>query len=274
MRPATMLARAALALLATTLVSDRAAAQSLAQRVRAVGDGTAEVRYATRPGICGNGTRGFSVGRHSYFGEWNSSDDHDFMRTCDPGARVRLRVEKGAVTDVRVAVGRRAARSAPENPVPDRGDVSSAHAAASFLGLAESGGGGRGSHGAITAAVIADSVSVWQRLYAIATDTVRVSSSTRRDAMFWVSRFAAAKVTGHGEDIAAADEDDDRDDRDDARDAAVFALSQLRGKQGVEPLLTIARTHKDPQLRQKAIFWLGQSGDPRAARLFREILEG
>jgi hypothetical protein len=65
MRPATMLARAALALLATTLVSDRAAAQSLAQRVRAVGDGTAEVRYATRPGICGNGTRGFSVGRHS-----------------------------------------------------------------------------------------------------------------------------------------------------------------------------------------------------------------
>ena len=274
MRPATMLAAAALALLATALVSDRAAAQSLEQRVRAVGDGTAEVRYATRPGICGNGTRGFSVGRHSYFGEWNSSDDHDFMRTCDPGARVRLRVEKGAVTDVRVAVGRRAARGAPENPVTDLGEVSSADAASYFLGLAESGAGGRGSHGAITAAVIADGVSVWQRLYAIAIDTARVSSSTRRDAMFWVSRFAAAKVTGHGEDIAAADEDDDRDDRDDARDAAVFALSQLRGKQGVEPLLTIARTHKDPQLRQKAIFWLGQSGDPRAARLFREILEG
>ena len=56
--------------------------------------------------------------------------------------------------------------------------------------------------------------------------------------------------------------------------AAVFALSQLRGHQGVEPLLTIARTHKDPQLRQKAIFWLGQSGDPRAALLFREILKG
>jgi hypothetical protein len=274
MRPATMLPAAALALLATVCISDRAAAQSLAQRVRAVGDGTAEVRYATRPGICGNGTRGFSIGRHSYFGEWNSSDDHDFMRACDPGARVRLRVEKGAVTDVRVAVGRGSARRASDDPVTDLGVVSSTEAASYFLGLAESQAAGRGSHGAITAAVVADSVSVWQRLYTIATDTARVSSGTRRDAMFWVSRFAAAKVTGHGEDIAAADEDDDRDDGNDARDAALFALSQLRGRQGVEPLLAIARTHKDPQLRQKAIFWLGQSGDPRAALLFREILRG
>ena len=274
MRPAAMLPAAALVLLATALVSESVAAQSLAQRVRAVGDGTAEVRYATRPGICGNGTRGFSIGRHSYFGEWNSSDNNDFMRACDPGARVRLRVEKGAVTDVRVAVGRRSPRRASDDPVTDLGEVSGRDAAAYFLGLAETPAGGGGSHGAITAAVIADSASVWQRLYVIATDTARVSSATRRDAMFWVSRFAAAKVTGHGEDIAAADDDDDRDDGNDTRDAAVFALSQLRGKQGIEPLLTIARTHKDPQVRQKAIFWLGQSGDPRAAQLFREILKG
>lgn len=274
MRRPTIIAAAALALLATVSVSERTEAQSIAQRVRAVGDGTAEIRYATRPGICGNGTRGFSIGRHSYFGQWNSSDDHDFMRTCEPGARVRVRVEKGSVTEVRVGVGRGSWRASEER-VTDLGEVPSAEAAAYFLTLAESGvGSGRSSHGAITAAVIADGVSVWERLYAIATDTVRVSSSTRRDAMFWVSRFAAAKVTGHGEDIAAADEDDDRDDRDDTRDAAVFALSQMRGRQGVEPLLTIARTHKDPQVRQKALFWLGQSGDPRAAALFREILRG
>jgi hypothetical protein len=274
MRAATIPPAAALALLATAGLSEPAATQSLAQRVRAVGDGSAEVRYATRPGLCGNGTRGFSIGRHSYFGEWNGSDSRDYLRTCDPGARVRLRVEKGAVTGVRVLVGRGAARRASDDPVTDLGEVPSADAASYFLTLAESGSGGRGSQGAITAAVVADSVSVWKRLYAIAVDTARVSSGTRRDAMFWVSRFAAAKVTGHGEDIAAADEDDDRDDRDDSRDAAVFALSQLRGKQGVEPLLTIARTHKDPQVRQKAIFWLGQSGDPRAAELFRQILGG
>lgn len=274
MRTAAILPAAAMALLATAGLSERGAAQALAQRVRSVGDGTAEVRYATRPGICGNGTRGFSIGRHSYFGEWSSSDSRDYLRTCDPGARVRLRVEKGAVTDVRVYVGRGSARRASDDPVTDLGEVSDAEAASYFLSLAESGSGGRGSQGAVVAAVVADSVSVWPRLYAIAVDTRRVSSGTRRDAMFWVSRFAAAKVTGHGEDIAAADEDDDRDDRDDSRDAAVFALSQLRGKQGVEPLITIARTHKDPQVRQRAIFWLGQSGDPRAAQLFREILSG
>jgi hypothetical protein len=274
MRRATTLPAAALVLLATACAAARAEAQALAQRVRAVGDGVAEVRYATRPGICGNGERGFSIGRHSYFGEWNGSDARDGIRTCVPGARVRLHVEKGIVTDVRVAVGRGPSRGGSEERPTDLGEVGSADAASYFLTLAESGAGGRGSHGAITAAVIADSVSVWRRLYAIAVDTARVSGSARRDAMFWVSRFAAAKVTGHGEDIAAADEDDDRTDEDDARDAAVFALSQLRGKQGVEPLLEIARTHKDPQLRQKAIFWLGQSGDPRAARLFREILSG
>jgi HEAT repeat protein len=48
----------------------------------------------------------------------------------------------------------------------------------------------------------------------------------------------------------------------------VFALSQLRGKQGVEPLLTIARTHKDPQVRQKAIFCWAKSGDPRRRSCF------
>lgn len=270
---ATMIPAAALALLATAGVTARAEAQALAQRVRAAGDGAVELRYATRPGICGNGRRGFSIGRHSYYGEWSSDDTRNgMMRTCIPGAHVRLRVEKGAVTDVRVAVGQSPARSASDERVADLGEVSSAEAASYFLTLAESGIGGR-SHGAITAAVIADSASVWQRLLTIATDTVRASSSMRRDAMFWVSRFAAAKVSGHAEDIAAAD-DDEPDDRDDSRDAAVFALSQLRGRQGVEPLMQIARTHKDPQVRQKAIFWLGQSGDARAALLFREILKG
>jgi HEAT repeat protein len=274
MRRATILPAAALALLATVCVSQRTEAQALAQRVRAAGDGVAELRYATRPGVCGNGTRGFSMGRHSYFGEWNGNDMRD-MRPCVPGARVRLRVERGTVTDVSVAVGQRpsSSTSTGEERRTDLGDVSSTEAAAYFLGLADT-AATHVAKGAITAAVIADSASVWQRLFAIATDTSRASSSTRRDAMFWVSRFAAAKVTGHGEDIAAADDDDQRDDREDARDAAVFALSQLRGRQGVEPLMEIARSHKDPQLRQKAIFWLGQSGDRRAALLFREILKG
>jgi hypothetical protein len=276
MRAATTIPAAALAVLATACVAEHVEAQALAQRVRAVGTGLVELQYATRPGICGDGRRYFSIGRSSYYGDWSSNDGRNQMRSCFPGARVRLRVERGAVTDVRVAVGADGARSLPTRDATDErvtnlGDVASGEAAAYFLSLADT-SNVHVARGAITAAVIADSTSVWQRLFAIATDTARVARSTRRDATVWVGRFAAAKVTGHGEDIAAID--DDRDDRDDSRDAAVFALSQLRGKQGVEPLLQIARSHRDPQVRQKAIFWLGESGDPRAMALFREILTG
>ena len=269
MRLATKMSAAALALLATACVSERADAQALAQRVRAAGDGVIEMRYATRPGICGDGRRGFSIGRRSHFGEWNGNDVGD-MRPCAPGARVRMRVERGALTEVRLTVGRRPTSTlANGERAIDLGEVPSAEAASYFLAVA--GAGGHASHDVIMAAVVADSASVWRRLLAIATDTARVSGSTRRDAMFWVSRFAGAKVAGHAEDLAAA-EDDDGDEQDDTRSAAVFALSQLRGKQGVEPLLEIARSNKDPQVRQKAMFWLGQSGDPRAAELFGEIL--
>ena len=269
---ATTVTAAALVLLATACcVSRPAGAQALAGRVRAAGDGTVEMHYATRPGICGDGRRYFSMGRHSYYGEWSGSG----MRTCLPGANARVRVERGTVTDVQLTVGPRATSALasggePPGRATDIGTVSSADAAAYFLSLAES-GVARGSHDAISAAVVADSTTVWRRLLGIATDTGRATRSTRRDALFWVGRLAAAKATGHAENIAEM-EDDDGDDRDDARDAAVFALSQLRGKEGVEPLLEVARSHRDPQLRQKAIFWLGESGDPRAVALFREIL--
>jgi len=56
------------------------------------------------------------------------------------------------------------------------------------------------------------------------------------------------------------------------REQAVFALSQRPREEGVPALLRIARTHHDPMLRRRAIFWLGQSNDPRALALFEELL--
>jgi hypothetical protein len=250
--------------LATVSVTADVQAQALAQRVRGVSNGVVELSYASRPGVCGDGRRYFSMGRRTYYGEWNGVNHSN----CVPGpARVRMRVEGGTITDVKVTVGPKVTR---EEHATDLGEVGSVDAANFFLSLADS-SSTHVTHGAITAAVLADSASVWRRLLAIATDSSRATGSTRRDALFWVGRFVAAKITGHGEDLAAIEDDDDRDD---TRDAAVFALSQLRGKEGVEPLLQIARSHKDPQVRQKAIFWLGQSGDARAVRLFAEILRG
>jgi hypothetical protein len=260
---------ALLAVVAASVVAMPVWAQSLAQRVHGLGTGVAELHYTARPGMCGDGRGSFGFGNGMHVGGWHDGSDGMPM-SCVPGpARVRLRVEGGTITSMRVSAG--PPRTSDERST-DLGAVASPEAAAFFLALADSADDNVAKR-AITAAVLADSASVWPHLLAIASDSARVSRSTRHDATFWVGRFVAAKIAGHGDDLAAAD-DDDGDDRDDSRGAAVFALSQLRGHAGVEPLLQVARTNRDPFVRRKAIFWLGESGDPRAIALFREILRG
>lgn len=253
-------------LAASFVVAMPARAQSLAQRVAAIGTGMGELHYTARRGGCGDGRRSFSIGERFHIGEWSGSGAGT---SCIAGpARVRLRVERGTITDVAVAVGPEVTH---EERATELGAVASPEAAAFFLALADSAAANVGRK-AITAAVLADSASVWPRLLAIATDTARVARSTRHDALFWAGRFAAAKLSGNGDDLAAID--DDGDDQDNARSTAIFALSQLHGRAGVDPLLQVARTNRDPALRRKALFWLGESGDPRAVALFREILGG
>jgi hypothetical protein len=41
----------------------------------------------------------------------------------------------------------------------------------------------------------------------------------------------------------------------------------------VDKLLDIARRDPDAQMRKKALFWLGQSEDPRAAKALQDIIE-
>jgi HEAT repeat protein len=53
---------------------------------------------------------------------------------------------------------------------------------------------------------------------------------------------------------------------------AVFALSQLPKDEGVPLLLRTARTNRNPVVRREAMFWLGQSKDPRALAFFQEVL--
>jgi hypothetical protein len=246
-----------------------AQAQSIAQRVRAVRDGTLELHYTSRPGVCGNGLGSFSFGRSMHVGEGVTVRGNGWYDACVPGpVRVRLQTEQGAVRVVRLDVGPSRARDTM-NDVTDLGAVPAAAAADYLLDLAASGSnsGAR----AITAAVLADSASVWRRLLAIARDSSARPRSTRHEAAFWLAQFSAAKLDGRGESFLGSDEDDDRDD---PRSSAIFALSQLRNHEGIEPLLQIARTNHDARLRRKALFWLGESADPRAIALFGEIMGG
>jgi hypothetical protein len=245
-----------------------ASAQTIAQRVGAVRQGDVDLRFAARPGACGDGRTFIRLGRSmsmSQHDTWRG----DYSMACAPGpVRVRLRLSDGAVSDIRTVVG--PAREG-DRPSTDLGIVPARDAAAYFLQLAAT-APGRASDKAIMPAILADSASVWRGLLAVARDSSSRAHGTRNNAAFWVSRFAAAKLAGHGEDIAADEDDDDDSDKNDARSSAVFALSQLRNREGIPPLLQVARTNKDAHLRRQALFWLGQSGDARGLALFEEIL--
>ena len=263
---------AAVLLVASAAPLRGARAQTLAQRVSAVRDGTVELHYAARPGTCGDGRQLMSFGRHMQIGDggtWNGRT----TAPCLPGpARVRMELAGGQVRDVRTFVGPLRTR-VDDVPAADLGEVSAREAAAYFTQLAAT-AEGRPSEKAVLAAVLADSASVWRGLLAVARDERTRSRATRSGASFWLSRFAGAKLAGHGEDLSAAESDDEADeDRNDPRASAVFALSQLRNREGIPPLIQVARTNRDAGLRRKALFWLGQTGDPRALDLFEEILK-
>jgi HEAT repeat protein len=68
------------------------------------------------------------------------------------------------------------------------------------------------------------------------------------------------------------DGDDSADPKSEVKKQAVFALSQHRGSESVGTLIEVARKNRDPDVRRTALFWLGQSNDPRAVSVFEEIL--
>jgi HEAT repeat protein len=110
-------------------------------------------------------------------------------------------------------------------------------------------------------------VTVWPALLQIAR-SVRLPEERRRSAIFWLGQAAGAAVDQALDSIAS----DDRSDRE-VRQQAVFALSQRSSAEAVPALIRVARTSRDPALRKTALFWLGQSEDPRALDLFEEILQ-
>ena len=88
----------------------------------------------------------------------------------------------------------------------------------------------------------------------------------RGQALFWLatraSREALSAITG------AIENDPDTE----VKKKAVFALSQMPKDEGVPRLIDVARTNKNGEVRKQAMFWLGQSNDPRAIKFFEEIL--
>jgi hypothetical protein len=263
MRPIILPALVAGALLGTWV--GPAAGQTLAQRIMSAPDGDVRMSFASLPDVCGDGERNIQTGRRHHT-ITNDDDDGDSDRDCpcEPGpVRVSLTLHNHLVTRVRTRVGG-TWRTVPRNST-DLGTVSTREAVTALLAIAAE-ARHAGGHEAVFPATLADSVTVWPQLLRLARDT-NIPRETRRQAVFWVSQAAGDSATAGLSELAESDSQDRE-----IRTQAVFGLSQRPREEGVPALIRIARTNRDPEVRRSALFWLGQSDDPRALALFEELL--
>jgi hypothetical protein len=236
--------------LALVAASRSAEAQDAASRLAGMQDGAAHLSYTVRGRTCWSNAGRMTV------------DDCP----CGPGvAHATVALANGRVTSLRLKVRRDSAPSpAHEGSGVDLGRLPAPEAAELLLGLAARGGGD--GEELVAAAAIADSAVVWPRLLELARNG-SLGGDTRRAAVFWLSQ-AAGEAATRGLDSIVADPTGDRD----LREHAVFALSQRPEDEAVPALIRIARGHGDGAIRRKAVFWLGQTDDPRAVALFEDIL--
>jgi hypothetical protein len=162
------------------------------------------------------------------------------------------------VTRLRVYVGPIPAGS------PDTRTITlTASDAATWLGDLASRGTSRVASDAMLPLILADAPDPCQLLLRIARDDNR-PREVRRGALTWL----ANGVTDH---LGISDARDDSED-DEMRTQAVFVLSQGPRVESVPELIELARTAKHASARRSAIFWLGQTGDPRAVDVFADLL--
>jgi tetratricopeptide (TPR) repeat protein len=87
----------------------------------------------------------------------------------------------------------------------------------------------------------------------------------RKKALFWAGQtgVATSEFASLYDRMADAE----------LKDQIIFVFSQ-RGRDvaAMDKLFAIARADRDPELRKKAIFWLGQSRDPRAQKFLEDLI--
>jgi TolA-binding protein len=87
----------------------------------------------------------------------------------------------------------------------------------------------------------------------------------RKKALFWAGQSGVA--------ISEISQLYDRMGDSEMREQIIFVLSQRQSDRGaIDKLFDIAKNEKDPELRKKAIFWLGQSRDPRVQQFLIDLI--
>ena len=207
--------------------------------------------FAARPGVCGDGDQNINI-----------QGNEDWEVKCE-GQPVRVALD---VRDHQVVVLRTFVGGQWRTPLPPKISAPSAHRRPPRTSCISPEAAPGLSGDPVLPATLADSVTIWPSLLQLARSS-RLPMERRRSAVFWLGQAAGAAVDGALDSIAG-----DTGTEREVRKQAVFALSQRTSEEAVPALIRIARTNRDPELRKSALFWLGQSNDPRAIDLFEEIL--
>jgi len=245
---------AILALVAAAPLSS-VAAQSVAQRVDAVREGTVRLSYTARPGVCGNGDGGVSINSRRGDGMqyWGG-------RICENGpVRVSIGRSEGWTISVRKWVG---GRGPTATDVTDLGVVDPTEAARYLLSVAPT-IGGRNANEAVSAAAIADATTIAPELTRLMQNG-DAPTDTRKDALFWLgeSEILAtefARLYDRSQPFAL-------------REQWTFVLAQRNEGPTLDKLIEIARNDSDVEIRKRAMFWLGQSHDPKALQFLHDLI--
>ena len=268
-----------IAAVSVAAVAASASAQStLAERVSRAPDGVVRVQFASRPGTCGDGRdvvgfrKAIFAGSVESFGDWTSD-------RCVPGpVRVALTVTSGRVTQVQTYVG--GTWGSSSSRVTDIGTVSAAEASAYFFGLVPQLEGRSNKARFLLPAVLADDNSALARLTSLARDAAR-AQETRRQAIHWIGMLGGAADVptlvafarqGEGQTTGPDDLNDQGPSEAGLAGTAVAALSFLPNGVGIPALIDFARNGA-ARNRANAVFWLGQSGDPRAIAVLHSVIE-
>lgn len=93
----------------------------------------------------------------------------------------------------------------------------------------------------------------------------REAVELRKKALFWVGQDHNLSVDELRQLYARFPERE-------MKEQVIFVMSQRGGAEAADLLIDIIKKEKDPELRKKAVFWLGQTNDPRAAKVLEELI--
>jgi hypothetical protein len=165
----------------------------------------------------------------------------------------------GATISVRVFVGGAWRASALET---DLGAVSPTEAARYLIRVAHVIGGRSGSD-AVSAAALGDAPDVGPDLVTLVHDS-NAPLDARKQALYW-----AGQTTMPTRDIVQLY---DGLGPFSLREHFTFVISQRRDDTAVDKLIDVARRDADLEIRKRAMYWLGQTQDPRAVKFLRDLV--